>query len=498
MLRFDPTGGLDKVTLTRQLNTFDVTSLVVGSIIGADIYVAAALGARLVGPFSLIIWLIAGIMAIVIALSFSYCATIMPKTGGPYAYVKEMFGAFPGFMVGWALLLAEWFSLVVFPVAFVTYFLSLFPQLSLNMQIILKGIFVVIIFVTNTIGVKRAGKFNDILTIIKLSPLVLFILIGIIFVLFKPEVVSSNLVPFLRGDIRNFGQALVLIFWAYAGFELSTLPADEIREPEKTIPHAIFTGMLVVMVFYIVTNFIIVGVVDQTALSSSSAPLVTAAKRIVVFGPFLAAAVTLVVIFGALVSILGADESGTIGTSRLVYALSVDGLLPHVFARLHRSFRTPYVSLGAICVTAFVASVAGSLKSLINASVFLLSFTYLATCITTIIMVHKHRDKAVRLRGKRIVPIVGIVFAIFLMTQVGLRQTVISLLLMAVGLPLYVFFSPGYELTEAKNIFLSRDAILVRAYHQGGRFLALPLRMLKWLVYRMLKIEKAWLFRGDS
>jgi APA family basic amino acid/polyamine antiporter len=498
MLRFDPTGGHDKVTLTRQLNTFDVTSLVVGSIIGADIYVAAALGARLVGPFSLVIWCIAGIMAIVIALSFSYCATIMPKTGGPYAYVKATFGTFPGFLVGWALLLAEWFSLVVFPVAFVTYFLTLFPQLSQNMQILLKGVFVIIIFLTNTVGIKRASKFNDVLTIAKLSPLVLFIIIGAVFVVLKPEVVSSNLVPFLKGDIHNFGQALVLIFWAYAGFELSTLPADEIREPGKTLPRAIFMGMLIVMVFYIITNFVIVGAVNQATLTSSTAPLVTAANRIVVLGPLFASIFGFIIVLGALVSIMGADESGTIGTSRLVFALSIDGLLPHVFAKLHKSFRTPYVSLGAICVTAFVASVAGSLKSLINASVFLLSFTYLATCITTIFMIQRHPDKATRFRSKRVVPILGIIFAGFLMTQVGVKQILISLLLMAVGFPIYVFFSPGYELADAKNIFLSRDAILVRAYHQGHRFLAFPLRMLKWLVYRMLNIEKAWLFRGDS
>jgi len=81
-------GG--KISLTRQLNTFDVTNLVVGSIIGADIYVAAALGARLVGPASLVLWLIAGVMAIVIALSFSYCATILPRVGGPYAYTKSL------------------------------------------------------------------------------------------------------------------------------------------------------------------------------------------------------------------------------------------------------------------------------------------------------------------------------------------------------------------------------------------------------------------------
>src|SRR5881398_4210967 len=86
----------------QRLSTFDVTSLVVGSIIGADVYIATAIGARLVGPSSLLAWILAGAMAMVIALSFSYCVMILPKVGGPYAYVKDVAGPFPGFLVGWS------------------------------------------------------------------------------------------------------------------------------------------------------------------------------------------------------------------------------------------------------------------------------------------------------------------------------------------------------------------------------------------------------------
>src|SRR5213594_1699733 len=110
-----------------KLNTFDVTSLVVGSIIGADVYVATAIGARLVGPASLVVWVLAGAMAMTIALCFAYCVMMLPKVGGPYAYVRAAVNPFVGFLVGWGLLLAEWLSLAVFPVAFTQYFLSLIP-----------------------------------------------------------------------------------------------------------------------------------------------------------------------------------------------------------------------------------------------------------------------------------------------------------------------------------------------------------------------------------
>src|SRR3989454_10200802 len=153
-----------------KLNTFDVTSLVVGSIIGADVYVATAIGARLVGPASLLVWVLAGAMAMVIALSFSYCVMILPKVGGPYAYVKAVAGPFPGFLIGWSLLLPEWFSLGGFPVAFTQYFVALDPAIDDLGKVLLKGLFIGIILVTKLIGVNAPGRVNDVLTIAKLSP----------------------------------------------------------------------------------------------------------------------------------------------------------------------------------------------------------------------------------------------------------------------------------------------------------------------------------------
>jgi len=482
---------LSKVTLTRQLNVFDVTNLVVGSIIGADIYVAAALGAKLLGPASIIVWLLAGLLAIVIALSFSHCTAILPRVGEPYAYTRDVAGPFKGFLVGWSLLLAEWFSLAVFPVAFTQYFLSFLPGLSTTAQVLLKGLFIGIIFLTNVVGVKMAGKFNDLLTVGKLGPLLLLTGAGLAFIVFHPQVTLARFQPFFVGDPANIGQALVLIFWAYAGFELSTLPADEIQDAGRTIPRAIAAGMFIVIAFYLTTNFVIIANVDRQALASSPAPLTVAAANIFGVLPGLSSLGALIIAVGALVSIMGADESGTIGTSRLAFAMSIDGLLPRAFSRLHTTFHTPYIGLALICSTAFLASVIGTLSDLINSSVFLLSFTYLATGISVILLERKYR---VGLGRRRIVvPALTIAFSALLMTQVGLQQIAISLVLMGVGVPLYAFFSPKSELAELKAEFLSTDAILERAYHQGDTFLAHAIQHFNvWLVYRIKHIQRAW------
>lgn len=490
--------GVEKVSLRRKLNTFDVTNLVVGSIIGADIYIATAVSARLVGPSSLLIWVIAGFMAMVIALSFAYCVMIHPKVGGPYAYASEVSTPFVGFEVGWALLLAEWFSLAVFPVAFAQYFTALVPGIDGTGQVILKAVFMIIILSTNLLGARTAGRLNDYLTIAKLSPLVLIILGGIIFLVVQPSAVAANMTPFFTGGPAALGQALVLIFWAYAGFELGTLPANDIESPEKTVPRAIVLGMLIVIAFYLLTNFVVIGAVSQATLQTSASPLIDSARAI--FSPvgLLTNAIVLVVGVGALLSILGADESGTIGSSRLAYAMSADGLLPHALSRLHPRLGTPYLALIVLCSTAFVASLLGGLSALINSSVFLLSFVYLSTCISALFLVRRHPETAYRLKVRPWVCVLGAGLSLLLMVLVDPMQILISLILLGVGVPIYTFFSPRKELTEVKDAFLSPENVARRAYHQSRRFLAYPVVLVRVLYYRVAGIERAFVVRRNE
>jgi basic amino acid/polyamine antiporter, APA family len=487
-----------KIKLSRKLNTFDVTNLVVGSIIGADIYIATGITANLVGPSALIVWVLAGVMAMVIALSFAYCVMLMPRVGGPYAYVRDVSTPFNGFMVGWALLLAEWFSLAVFPVAFAQYFTSLVPGIGPGGVVALKGAFIVIIMVTNLVSIKAAGRTNDVLTLVKLSPLVLIVAGGLMFMTANPSTVAGNLSPFFTGSVATFGSALVLIFWAYAGFELSTLPADEVEHPERTIPKAIIYGMLIVIAFYLLTNLVVIGSVSQQILATSETPLIEATKVIFYPGSLLASVMVLVVGVGALFSIMGADESGTIGTSRLAYAMALDGLLPHSFAKTRKDHGAPYVALIVLCTTAFIVSVFGGLTALIGSSVFLLSFVYLATCLSTLRLEKKNPEVAKGLRLKVAIPIVGAAFSLLLILLVDVTQILTSLLLLAVGIPIYLFFSPKKELSDLKAKFLSREAILMRAAAQRTRFLAHPLHHLKLLIYKHRDIGPAFVLNEED
>ena len=482
---------VDRVSLNRKLNTFDVTNLVVGSIIGADIYIATGISAGLIGPSSLLAWILAGVMATVIALSFAYCVTLLPRTGGPYAYVKDVSTPMAGFLVGWSLLLAEWFSLAVFPVAFATYFTMLVPGIDAFGVILLKGFFIIFIIATNVISIKTAGRTNDVLTIIKLAPLVLVILAGMAFLITQPGTAANNMTPFFTGDALSFGSALVLIFWAYAGFELSTLPADDVDQPQRTIPKAIAIGLFIVIVFYLLTNLVVFGALDQATLISSGTPLLDTAHAL--FDPWgvLAPIMVGIVGIGALFSIMGADESGTMGTSRLAYAMSIDGLLPHSLAK-RKEGGPPYVAIIVLCSTAFVVSVVGGLAALINASVFLLAFVYLCTCLSTIWLIKKYPERAHGMRGRTIVPAAGAAFSLLLMALTDPVEILVSLALLAVGVPIYMFFSPKKELAEARAWFYSRENVLARTAAQSTRFLAHPIQHLRLWIYRRRNISPAF------
>jgi basic amino acid/polyamine antiporter, APA family len=475
----------------RKLSLFDVTNLVIGAIIGADIYVASSFGAGYLGPFSLLVWVAAGLIAIVIALCFAQCAMMLPKVGGPYAYAKSAWGTFAGFIVGWSLWLAEWISLAVFPVAFTRYLMFFIPDLDPLADAVIKVGFVAFLMVTNIVGVRAAGKINDALTILKLAPLVFFVVAGVVWMLLNPASAAANFSPFEPFGLAGFGSAVILIFWAYAGFEISTIPAGDVENPSKTIPKAVVMGILVVTVFYLTTNVVLFGVRNYTLLATDSAPLAAASSTIFSSNMSLALLGGLIVGVGALISVTGSNESGMIGTSRLGYALAADGLFPKVFAKIHGKFKTPYISVIIQSVTALVAALAapflGGLSLLISVSVFFLAIAYLATCASVFWLRKKSVNPTItNTAAKSVVPIVGIIFSIYLITQCTPTQLAIGAALLLAGVPIYIKFSPKKELTEIKNAFLSEEKVLRRIYRQEHVFLAHALHHLRQWVRRRL------------
>ncbi|OEC84678.1 MULTISPECIES: APC family permease [Methanobacterium] len=462
---------------TKMLSLFDVINLVVGTIVGADIYIAAAFGAGLLGPASIIAWALAGVMAIIIALSFAECSSLIPRAGGPYVYAKDAFGDFIGFLSGWALLIASWSAIAVFPLAFVAYLQYFFPSMPFVAQTIIKIIFIVILTGINYIGVREAGRVNDILTTLKLAPIILFTLAGIIFFIFNPSQLISNFTPVAPLGFTGIGSALVLIFWAYVGFELVTVPSDEIYDSKRTIPKAIVLGMGIVALFYIITNFVIVGIVPWQQLSLSTAPLALAGYALLAgFG-------ALFLTVGALFSISGSDEAGILSSSRIPYAMAGDGLLPKMFARKHQKYDTPYVALIVQGIITGAAAIFGTISSLIILSVFTLLFCYLVTCIS-VFPLRKRYGRSIKIPS--IIPVLGILISIYMMTQCNLNQIIAGTIFIAIGIPIYWKYSPKEEIRSVIKEITSREVFLRKWIRAREVFLGYLLRRLAYLLRRVL------------
>jgi amino acid transporter len=328
--------------------------------------------------------------------------------------------------------------------------------------------------------------------VVKLVPLVFFAVIGLLFMVFNVTLVNANFSPFAPFGVGSFGAALVLIFWAYAGFEISTIPADEIRDPGKTIPKAIIFGISIVTVFYLTTNIVLFGVRPWSLLALDKAPL-TAATGAILGGsnPTLALIGVVIVGVGALISVSGSDESGMIGTSRLGYALAADGLFPSVFARVHPRFKTPFLGIIISAVTALVATVIGNLGVLIATSVFFMAVAYAATSASVFFLRRKGVKAHFKLRGSLFIPILGVIFSIYLITQCSFSQIALGLILLFVGVPIYIKYSPKKEIAELKEALISRESFLKTAHAQEERFLAHILQHIKRFYRRTVRKKPA-------
>jgi amino acid transporter len=145
-------------------------------------------------------------------------------------------------------------------------------------------------------------------------------------------------------------------------------------------------------------------------------------------------------------------------------------------ARLHHRFGTPYISIIALGATAFVASVLGGIPALINSAVLLLGLTYLVTSLSAMVLLRRDPERSASLRGRRVVPAAGAALSVLLIVLIRPDALLVGLALLAVGVPVYAFFSPHKELSEMKRLFLSEEERRRWARHQSDRFLAFPFR----------------------
>lgn len=349
------------------------TSLVVGNMIGSGIFVLPATLARY-GSISVLGWLFTATGALILARIFSNLSKlIVDRSGGPYVFAKEGFGDFIGFLVAWGYWISVWVVNAGIAVAIISALTIFFPELQTNaLWAVAIGLGFIWLFTwINIKGVRTSGKFQVVTTFLKLLPLVFIIIVGVFFFNLEtfPEFNISG-----KNDLQAFSAVATLTLFAFLGIECATIPAENVKNPEKVVPKATMLGTTITTLVYILGTIVLFGIVPVDALMNSPAPFAEAGRIIggEYTGYFIA--------FGAAISAIGALNGWILIAGQLPMATAKDQMFPRIFKKQNKH-EAPYLGL-------IIGSVLSSVVMLMNFSEGLVDqfeFIALLTTLTALI-----------------------------------------------------------------------------------------------------------------
>jgi len=415
------------------------TAVVVGNMVGSGFYLSPAAVAPY-GGLAIVSWIVMGIGAICLGLTFARLARIRPATGGPYAYTRIAYGDFAGFLIAWGYWISIWASLPAIAFAFAGAVMNLAPDRLLNkpMALVLTLGAIWLVVLINLRGVKTAGIFAEITTYGKLVPFAAVALVGLFYV-------RSENMPALNptGDsLLVAGAALApLTMFAYLGLESATVPAGDVRDPRRTIPRATIIGIGTAAVLYVLGTVVVFGVVPREQLMSSVAPFNDAAR--LMWGAWGAAAIALAVI----VSSIGALNGWTLMMGQVPMAAAQDQVFPPAFGRLSkRGVPAVGIVISALLATSMVAFEAMGSSGVRAFYSLVVGLSTMAAVIPYAFCALAVRLVAARAPGSganlpRIGPveIVAFAFSVFTVYGCGAEAVLYGLLLLLLGIPVYVW-----------------------------------------------------------
>lgn len=441
----------------RTLGLGSSTALVVGNMIGSGIFLLPA-SLAMFGGISIVGWLFTAAGAMFLALLFAKLASMVPKVGGPYAYSRLGFGDFAGFWIAWGYWIAVWVGNAAIAVALVSYLGAVIP--ILGQQLWLSGLVAIglIWLVTwiNVMGIKQAGIFQVITTIMKLVPLVAMATIGLFWVNW------SHFLPFNTSGMNPFAAVTAvaaLTLWAFLGVESATIPADDVKDPSKTIPRATILGTAVVALVYILSTVAVMGIIPLAQLGKSGAPFADAAGSAWGHWAFYA------VVIGAVISCLGNLNGFTLIQGQVPMAAAQDHLFPKIFGNMSKR-GVPWfgVVISSVLVTLlliFNYSGSSSLLQIFSFIILLATLTTLvpyAFCAMAELMIFiKYREdfNGKRLLGSSIIAVIAFAYSVWTVIGSGPQTVLYGFVLLLMGIPVYVWMrkqqsDSALKVTETK------------------------------------------------
>ena len=415
--------------LVRSLGRWTLAGLVLNGILGSGVYGLPSLVAGKVGAHAWVAVVMAGVAIAVIVACFAEVASRFPGTGGPFLYTRVAYGDFVGVQVGWLQYLTRIASMATNINLFAIYLAEFIPAVqgwwgkALVGAIVLGGLAWV-----NIRGVKSGAWMSNVLIVVKIVPLALFVVVGLGFIWGRGAVEP---VPGPPLTAFAWADALMILIFAYGGFENAIVPLGEAKNPERDAPFALFVALVACAALY--TGVQLVSTLSLTDPSQYPRPLAEAAR--VLMGPVGA----VFMVTGALLSLIGWFGGAMVATPRLTYAMAEDRVLPAAFAAVHPRYRTPAFSIVVLAVISLALALSGGFLSNLTLSVATRLVVYfLVCCSVPVLRSRDGNDPALpparfRLPAGAVFWVAGCAFSLTMATRMSQKEFWILLLVVALA-----------------------------------------------------------------
>lgn len=423
--------------LKRNVGVFGAASVGIANIIGAGIFVLSGVAAGLAGPSVILSFLIAGIIALLTALSASELSSFITETGASYAFTKRAFGRFWSFLVGWF----KYFDYIVgaaaVSVGFAAYFTELLGLTGMTPLILSAIGLPFVLTILNLIGVRETTMATSAMVLIKIFALVLLLMFGGFYLSQHFDI--GHFTPFFATGLGGTLNGAAIIFFAFLGFNTVSMMSEETKDPRKNIPRALMLAFFVSFVLYMGIAAVEVGVLNWQMLGASASPLASLAMAVSnnrIFLDFIS--------FSALIATGSVVLSSIVGGTRASFAMGRDRLLPHQFDYVSKKFGTPYVSIivGGLIIIVLSAIFYNNIDAIASIVNFGSLFTYLFVHLSLIKLrrVAKRAKRLFRVPLYPFVPIAGAVSCVALMYFLSNDAKIASSIYAVVGLTMYYIF----------------------------------------------------------
>lgn len=436
----------------KKIGLFGATCVVAGNMIGSGVFMLPASLAAVSSPgTTLVAWLVTGMGAIFMALSFARLGSKIPKTGGPYEFGKLAFGDFIGFLNAWLYWSATWISNAAIIIAIGSYASYLIPALNNGFNALLFNSSILWIFTfLNIKGAKEAASFETVITVFKFLVFIFFI----IFTAIHFDI--SNITPIMPQNkgISTLPLAAATTLWAFTGFESASVGAGTIKNPEKNISRSTILGLVITILFYVAISFVAMGAIPQDILSKSSSPMTD------ILAQFFGSKIVNIFNLAIVITILGTIAGWIMIAGHMSYAVAKDGLFPKVFAKLHPKYKTPYKGLIINGILTNILLILNSSKGMVSAYNFMIllaTLSYLPVYATTsasdIILLFKCKGELTVSKFIKIaiIPLIGFIYACWAIYGSGAETVLYGFILMLAGVPFYIYM----KLKNKKDISIA-------------------------------------------